>query len=317
MKPKFGVFLDPIYLPSTYSSFREEVLEAERLGYEAVWVSDHLASGSRPVLECFTMLSALASLTHRIRLGSLVACSSYRLPSILAKMASTLDVISDGRLEFGIGAGWNEEEYRAYGIPFPKPKVRIAQLEESVKIAKKMWTEETATFKGEYFSIEGAYCEPKPVQKPHPPITIGGSGEKLTLKVVAKYADRSNWGSSPAEFARKMKVLETHCSKVRRDFAEIEKSWFGRVMISEDPRKLRDDLKKLYMSGRVYLRSPLPFDAWYKNLKAESLVGTLTECMEKVKSYMDLGVTYFTVTFLDSPSTDNMRTFAGEIKKRL
>lgn len=266
-------------------------------------------SDNKPVIECFTTLSALAAMTQTIRLGSLVACNSYRRPSFLAKIASTLDVVSDGRLEFGIGAGWNEEEYRAYGIPFPKPSIKIAQMREGVEIIKRMWTEEHPSFTGQYFRVTRAHCEPKPIQKPNPPITIGGSGEKLTLKVVAEYADRSNWSGSVSEFAYKLKILKAHCSRVGRNYDDIEKSWFGRVMLGEDPQELRKRLKQLYGSGRLLMTQPQTFDDWVETLTRTGLIGSLSECSAKIWEYAELGVTYFMLSFLDSPSTHDMNLF--------
>jgi len=310
---KFGVFLDPLFLSTTYPLFKEEALEAERLGYESLWVSDHLMTGKKPIIECFTTLSAFASITRTIRLGSLVACNSYRNPSILAKTAATVDVISNGRLEFGIGAGWDEEEYRAYGIPFLKASIRIAQLKEGVEIIRRMWTEESPSYSGKYFSIRGAHCEPKPVQKPHPPITIGGGGEKLTLRVVAEYADRWSWGGSVEEFTQRLKVLEAHCSQVGRDCAEIEKSLYARVKISNNRRELRNYFEKLYSGGQLYFGTPVLFEEWFQTLRTRNIVGTLEECLVKIREYADLGITYFMLTFLDLPSTHDMRLFAEEI----
>lgn len=313
MTLKFGVFLDPIYITSNYSSIKEQALEAERLGFESVWISDHLMLDNKPIVECFTTLSALASITKKIRLGSLVACNSYRYPSLLAKMGATLDVISQGRLEFGIGAGWNEEEYTAYGIPFPKPSIRIAQMREGIEIIKKMWTQKDSSFTGEYFNIQEAHCEPKPIQKPHPPITIGGSGEKLTLKAVAEYADRSNWMGSVSEFAHKLKVLKEHCSRVGRDYDEIEKSWMGRAMVGTDPQQLRNKLKKQYSSGQLRIIPPQPFDDWLENIVERGIIGSPSQCLAKINEYADLGVTYFAITFLDSPNTDNMKLFSKNV----
>jgi len=317
MKIKFGVFIDPLYIPSMYGSLKEQALDAERLGFESVWVSDHLMWDNKPIVECFATLSAIASITQNIRLGSLVACNSYRYPSLLAKMGATLDVISKGRLEFGIGAGWNEEEYTAYGIPFPKSSIRIAQMREGIEIIKRMWTQEDPSFTGEYFSITGARCEPKPIQKPHPPITIGGSGEKLTLKAVAEYADRSNWMGSVAEFAHKLDVLKDHCSRVGRDYDEIEKSWMGRAMVGTDPQQLRNRLKKLYGIGRLRIRPSQPFDNWLENVVERGLVGSPSQCLAKIHEYANLGVTYFMICFLDAPSTDNMALFSENVMSSL
>ena len=309
-KIKFGVFIDPIYLPQTYESIRIMVLDSERLGYDSVWVSDHLMKEKEPILECFTVLSALSSITRKLRLGSMVFCNSYRTPSMLAKMTATLDVASKGRLEFGIGAGWNREEYYAYGYSFPKPSVRILQMKEGIEIIKKLWTEEKTTYQGKYFNIKDAFCEPKPIQKPHPPITIGGSGEKLMLRVVAEYADRSNWGFCSIEtFKRKLKVLKKHCSIVNRNYERIEKSLSSRVMISESKAEIEDLLKKLFL-----LRNPsVSFKEWVKNLKESSIIGTSSDCLEKIKEYVDLEVTYFILNFLDSPSMESMKLFSEEV----
>lgn len=307
---RFGVFIDPLYSPSTYSALEEQALAAERLGFESVWVSDHLMLANKPIVECFTTLSALAPITQTIRLGSLVACTSYRSPALLAKMGATLDVISKGRLEFGIGAGWNAEEYRAYGIPFPSPRSRIAQMREGVEIIKRMWTQDAPSFTGEYFRIEGAHCEPKPIQKPHPPITIGGSGEQFTLKAVAEYADRSNWMGSVSDFAHKLDVLKDHCARAGRDYDAIEKSWMGRAMVDTDARQLRTRLKTLYQSGRLRITPPQPFDDWLETVGERGLIGSPSQCLAKIREYADLGVTYFMICFLDAPSTDNMELFA-------
>lgn len=313
MPLKFGVFIDPLYIPAPYHALEEHALAAERLGFESVWVSDHLMLGSKPIVECFTTLSAFAATTQRIRLGSLVACNSYRSPALLAKMGATLDVISKGRFEFGIGAGWNEEEYRAYGIPFPPPRRRITEMREGVEIIKRMWTQDAPSFAGEYFRIEGAYCEPKPLQKPHPPITIGGSGETLTLQAVAEYADRSNWMGSVAEFAHKLEVLKGHCSRVGRDYETIEKSWMGRVLVDADPHRLRTRLKTLYQSERLRITPPQPFEEWLQTSMDRGLIGTPSECLAKIREYTDLGVTYFMINFLDSPHTENIRLFVENV----
>src|SRR5262249_5631816 len=156
-----------------------------------------------------------------------------RQPSLLAKMASTLDHVSGGRLEFGIGAGWFEQEYLGYGYDFPAIRTRLEQLEEALQIFRLMWTEEKASFAGRHYRLREAWCNPKPMQKPYPPIMIGGGGEKVLLRLVAQYADRWNFGGSVAEFRTKLAILEQHCLAVGRDFAAIEKSWFGNIIIEE------------------------------------------------------------------------------------
>src|SRR5918995_1887936 len=176
------------------------VSKAENKGFDSFWVMDHfhqisvVGKPEEPMLEGWTTISVLAGITTKIRLGTLVTGVIYRYPSVLAKIAATLDVLSKGRLFLGIGASWNEEESLAYGIPFyPSNQERLLRLEEAIQIIRKMWTEEpSASFEGKYYQINNAYCNPKPIQKPSPPILVGGSGERKTLKIVAKYADACN-----------------------------------------------------------------------------------------------------------------------------
>jgi len=193
---KFGVCIPQDGM--TYERIRNVALKGEELGFDSVWLFDHLQSfpqpGRDPFIECWTTLSALAEATRHIRLGSLVLNAQYRNPALLAKMAATLDNISNGRLEFGIGAGgtiraeWSEKlgytaEYRAYGMDFPeKPSNRIYKLQETVQIIKKLWTEDKVTFEGKHYRVKNAFCYPKPVQKPYPPLWIGGAGEKLSVE---------------------------------------------------------------------------------------------------------------------------------------
>ena len=294
----------------SYEYLRDFTLECERLGYHSVWVSDHLMFGRNPVLECWTILSALSSLTERIRLGTMVLCNSFRSPAVLAKMAATLDVISNGRLELGIGAGVSEGEHLAYGIPFPKSSVRIEQMKEAIEIIKKLWMEEKADYNGKYYKIEKAICEPKPLQKPYPPIIIGGGGEKLTLRVTAEHANRYDWGFllSMEQYKHKLKVLERHCSAVGRDFREIEKSCWpgGQVFIAPDQKELDEKIAKWKPKG-VSL----------EDFKARNLVGTPDECIEKIQTYVDLGVTCFMLMFGDLPSNRGMMLFAKEVADKI
>jgi F420-dependent oxidoreductase-like protein len=288
---RFGIYFD-YYLD--FSELKLSVLEAEALGYHSVWIMDHVIwrghqlpfNEKGSVLESWTTLSALAASTQKIRLGTLVLCNSYRNPALLAKMASTLDKISNGRLELGMGAGWHKEEYVAYGFPFPEAKDRIMQLREAIIIIKKMWTERKPSFQGRYYNIEGAICEPKPLQKPHPPLWIGGAGERLTLKVVAELADGYNVGASPRDFARKMRILKKHCKRVNRDFNAIQKSWVGEVIIDEDEDALTRKIEALKPK-----QTPLE-----KYLKS-TIVGTPEKCVEKVSQYVCEGATLFMLLF--------------------
>jgi len=202
---------------SDWDEFKAAVIDCERLGYDSVWFADHFTTGGFR-FECWTILSSISQITNNMRLGTLVLCNNFRNPALLAKMGATLDVISKGRLDLGIGAGWHKDEHEAYGFgPFPPPSVRVERLRESVEIIKKMWTEDKASYKWKHYITKEAICEPKPVQKPHPPILIGGGGERLTLKVVAACADMWNYMGSVENYKHKLSVLEKHCKQIGRD----------------------------------------------------------------------------------------------------
>jgi F420-dependent oxidoreductase-like protein len=196
-------------------------LRVEALGYDSLWVYDHFHNVPKPaneaVFECWTTMAAISQLTSRVRLGQMVGCNSYRQPSVLAKITSTVDIISGGRLDWGIGAGWYQNEYDGYGFDFPRPKDRIGMMAETVQIVRSMWTAPSTSFSGKYYTLDRAQCDPKPLQSPHPPIWIGGGGEELTLRAVARYADCANFGGKPDEWAHKREVLKAHCAAVGRD----------------------------------------------------------------------------------------------------
>ena len=213
----FGV--TPIQTGVDFDHIREVVLRAEELGYDSVWLNDHfftsklfhpLPPPTAPFYEPWVTLSALAALTRRVRIGTLCSNVSFRNPALLAKMSACLDVISGGRLELGLGAGWFEEEHTAYGFPFPDMAQRAQQLTEAASIVKRMWAEETVTFSGRWFSTQDAYCSPKPIQSPRPPITIGARGSRTMLKVAARCADRWNI-QTPS--ARRSTGERSHSSK--------------------------------------------------------------------------------------------------------
>ncbi|MDP3939164.1 MAG: LLM class flavin-dependent oxidoreductase, partial [Deltaproteobacteria bacterium] len=189
-------FFASFHTVPSFDEWRAMAVDAERLGFYGISRDDHfwpptLAQPEDPWPECFTLLGALAAVTSKVRITQTVTCNAYRHPGLLAKIVSTLDWISNGRAELGLGAGWYRPEFDAYGIDYPKPSVRIAMLQEAVKIVKSLWTEPKTTFDGKYYKIKDAYCYPKPVQKPRPPIVIGGGGEKL-LRVTAEEADIAN-----------------------------------------------------------------------------------------------------------------------------
>lgn len=206
--------------------------------FESGWTFDHFypifSDSTGPCLEGWTTLTALAQATRRLRLGTLVTGVHYRHPAVLANMAATLDIISGGRLEIGIGAGWNEEESGAYGIALGSPRERSDRFEEAVEVIVGLLSQETTTFTGEHYQLVGARNEPKPLQRPHPPICIGGNGEKRTLRTAARFAQHWNFvGGTPAEFAHKREVLHAHCADIHRDPADILLS--SHVRFTGDP----------------------------------------------------------------------------------
>lgn len=286
---------------TTFMALARHWQAAEKLGYDTIWLDDHfhgvVAPASADSPECWVLMSALARETSTIRFGTLVGCNSYRQPSLVAKMASTLDEVSNGRLEFGIGAGWFEQEYLAYGFDFPAVRTRLEQLEEALQIFKLMWTEEQPTFAGRHYKIAAPWCNPKPVQKPYPPIMIGGGGEKVLLRLVAQYADRWNHGGSVAEFRKKLPILEQHCRDVGRDFGAIEKSWFGNIVIEETQEKLDQRLAKRGMKADL-----LP-----------GIAGTPETVIKRLREYVDVGVTHFIAMFGRVERLGATELFAREV----
>jgi F420-dependent oxidoreductase-like protein len=286
--------------------------KAERLGFDSFWVMDHfhqiLSAGQlqEPILESWATQAVVAGLTEKIRLGTLVTGIVYRHPSVLAKMGATLDVLSKGRLFMGIGAAWNVDEATAYGISFPPVKERMQRLEEAVQIIRKMWTEESATFSGKFYQIRDAYCNPKPIQKPHPPIMIGGGGERRTLKVVAKYGDACNVFGSVETVKKKFGVLREHCRSVGRDYDSIVKSKLGHIVIEKDKEKVAEAVKNMSeVRRREYARLEY------------AIYGTPEEVRRQVEAFRDVGVEYLIVNLEADRELQALELFADEVVKKL
>ena len=295
--------------PQIIDSLRELATEAERIDFDSFWVMDHfhqiqyVGLPSEPMLECWTTLSALAGMTSKIRLGPLVTGNVYRHPAVLAKIGATLDVLSKGRLFMGIGAAWNEEESNAYGIPFPAMTERFRRLEEAAQIIRKMWTEEKVDFDGQFYKINGAYCNPKPIQKPHPPIMIGGSGEKETLRLVAKYADACNVFGSVDTFRKKMNILQEHCKTVGRDYDSILKTKLGVVMIDRDRKALEQRIATQYKGvPEAMLREMVTY-------------GGPEDVRRQLELCRDAGVQLFIMSFEHDRQLTELKLFGSEVAK--
>jgi F420-dependent oxidoreductase-like protein len=278
---------------------------ADDAGYDSIWVYDHFHNVPVPahetMFECWTTLAALSQITTKVRLGQMVGCAAYRSPGLLAKITSNIDVISGGRLDWGIGAGWYEHEYKGYGFEFPVAGQRLAMMRECVQIVKSMWTEPDTTFDGKHYQLHGAQCDPKPLQSPHPPIWIGGGGEKVTLRTVARYADCSNFGGKPEEWARKRGLLKEHCAAVGRDESTIRKTWTAEVF-------LRETEAEVFAAG-----SKSTWGEAAESWRAGNLVGTPEQVCEKIQTYIDLGCTGFIPWSPDYPSTETLELFATKV----
>ncbi len=309
---RFGIQIEPQF-GFTYDEVAQIAKEAERLGFYGLWASDHLfwdaRSEQRNCLEAWTLLTALAPVTTRLRLGTLVTCNSYRPPSILAKIASSLDHLSNGRLEFGIGAGWKELEYRAYGIPFPSIGTRLAQLEEAVQVVRLLWTQERASFPGTHYQLQEALCAPKPVQQP-PRIWIAGGGEKVMLRIVAQYADGWNilLRSSVETVKRKTDILRRHCDALKRDFSAIEKSLFLAVVLAEDEKELkrREAESAQALGGRRLWAS-----------RELGTAGTPERLAETLRGLQALGFHHFQMVFPYKQEQEMLQRFAELVVPQL
>lgn len=272
---------------------RDIVMAAEGYGFDSAYAYDHFIPHYRyptkgNFFECFTLLSAVSSFTKKLKLGQIVTCNSYRNPALVAKMLCTLDVITKGRIELGIGAGWYEEEYNAYGYTYFSDVVRILQLEESIQIIKKLWTQKIANFRGKYYSINNAICFPKPIQKPHPTIMVGGSGEKYLLKVAAKHADRYNlYFGTPEEMDRKINVLKGYNTQNRK----IEYSIVLPCIIVREDEDLKKTIKKIK-------KGKMTVEQFKKSVAGGLTVGTIDDIINGISKYVNVGVSHFIFHFL-------------------
>jgi F420-dependent oxidoreductase-like protein len=310
---RFGIQAGPTDIP--YAARRDYWREAERLGYDWASVGDHFITnpifGSRetdPWNEAWTTLAALAEATSSIRVGVLVTSVGYRHPAVLAKMAATLDVISSGRLEFGIGAGYLETEYRMYGLPFPPASVRITQMDEAIQICKLLWTQERANFTGTYFTLTDAVCEPKPVQRPYPPIWLGGGGEQKTLRVVAEHAD--GWNAFPMpipQLQHKLDVLRGHCDTVGRDYDAIRKQLVCTAIVRTDPAQVADELAQFAEERQ----------APAERAQQMAIAGTPEEVAAQLAPYLGIGFDMFLLMERTPLDHESLRLFMHDVAPRL
>lgn len=285
--------------------------EAEGANFDSFWVMDHfhqirgVGQPREPMLEGWTTLAVVAGFTNRIKLGTLVTGNVYRHPAILAKIGATLDVLSKGRLFMGIGAAWNQEESAAYGVPFPSTKERLRRLEEAVQIIRGMWTQERTSFNGQYYRIREAYCNPKPIQKPHPPIMVGGGGERETLRIVAKYADACNIFGSVDTVRRKLDILREHCRSVGRDYDTIVKTKLGHIIIDSEKQSLEQAVAKRFGNVPEQARNEMV------------TFGQPEDIRRQIEAFRDAGIEYFICNFEPDHELEAIRLFADEVVRNL
>ncbi len=314
---KFGAFIPQgwklEYLGIDASGAWKQSLEIaqviESCGYDHLWVYDHVETVPRRapthVFEAFTTLAAVSQVTSRVKLGQLVTCAAYRNAGVLAKTAACIDVMSGGRLIFGLGAGWYEREYQAYGIEFPAPGARIELLDETLEAVRMLWSQETTTFAGKHLEFNGAYCDPKPLQQ-LPEIWVGGGGERKTLRVAAKHASHTNWQVGIEQFRHKSEVLAGHCADLGREFASITRTHGPDCRIFATEAELADWLSS---PGGGALRGDVPHEQYVAN----HFVGTVAQVIPKVQAYVDAGCREFVMWFRDVPSTYSIEKFAADV----
>jgi F420-dependent oxidoreductase-like protein len=293
-------------------SLKNLITKAENIGFDSFWVMDHfhqiqfVGRPEEPMLEGWTIISMLAGITTKIKLGTLVTGMIYRYPSVLAKVAATLDVLSKGRLYMGIGAGWNEQESLAYGISFPSNQERMLRLEEAIQIIRKMWTEEPyASFNGKYYQIHNAYCNPKPIQKPSPPILVGGSGERKTLKIVAKHADACNLFGSPETVRKKLDILKEHCKTVGRDYDSILKTKLGAIIIDDNSDMVKNRVRETFRG--------IPEE----QIKEFVIYGTPEGVIRQIEILEQVGIQYLIVDLEPSRELEALDTFANKVINKM
>jgi F420-dependent oxidoreductase-like protein len=310
MSLKFGLSLPqgwPMDLASikdpveAYEAMTRVAQTADEIGFDSVWLVDHFHTIPQPsqevTFECWTTTAALARDTKRVRVGQMVSCNGYRNPALLAKMASTVDVLSHGRLNFGIGAGWYEHEYRAYGYDYPEAPDRLRLLREAVQVILAMWTQEEAVFEGRSYQVRGAINQPKGVQKPHIPMLIGGGGEKVTLKLVAQYADACSVNGDLETIKHKFAVLKQHCEAVGRDYESIHRTVGGLCAIGDTDEQAR---------------AKIPAALLDRPVASGALIGSPDTIRRRLDELEAAGAQEMILGFPDVLQLDSLRFFAKE-----
>ncbi|MGH2706354.1 MAG: LLM class flavin-dependent oxidoreductase [Actinomycetota bacterium] len=288
--------------PIGWGQLRDWAQRAEELGFDSIWLSDHLFldlskyGGSdelQGALECFTSLAALAAVTRRVRVGTLVVCNELRNPALVAKMAATIDVLSGGRLEVGIGAGWYEREFRAAGVPFERPGKRLERLAEAVQIVRGMLSTSEYSFRGRHYRVEKARNLPQPAQQPGPPVWVGGKGDAV-VRLAARFADGFNtvWAWTPEAYLDRVRLLEEAAEEAGRDPASIRRSVGLYALVGQDEMELSSRWHR-YLSANPWMPGGLSVQAW----GLDKLCGTPQHIARRVDAFADAGVEEVILSF--------------------
>jgi F420-dependent oxidoreductase-like protein len=293
---------------NSFAKVSQIALECEEQGYDSFWLMDHLVQISRvgkindPILEPFTALSGIAALTSKIKVGTLCTCNVFRNPALVAKMGATVDQISNGRLFFGIGAGWFESEARMYGYNFPNHAERLAMLEESLKIIRRAWRNRKFSFHGKYYVMDDLVCEPKPLQKPRPRILVGGDGKKITLKLVAKYADACNLTPRGDELQEELDALKEHCKKIGRPYGSVLKTKLATVSFGED-------VDKALKRSLAYKPRGMPVDEYWSSV----IPGRPIDMIKEIEQFREQGIDYLIINFRGRYNPKDKLEFAKKV----
>jgi len=286
-------------------------------GWKSIWVFDHFHTvpvvTNEATHEAWTLMAAFAAVTERVHLGQMCTCICYRNPAYLAKVAATVDIVSGGRAQVGVGAGWYEQEFRAYGYDFPAPGARLGMLEEGVRIMRDLWSEGRSTTRGKHFDVDGAVCRPLPLQEGGIPLWIAGSGEKKTLRIVAQYADYANFNPEPEEFVHKSDVLARHCAELSRDFGSITRSANYPVIIGSTEREVQERLGWI-TAHYAPLVPPAELATLEHTYRTAQLIGTPEQIVDKLRAAERAGMTYAICTFAEAAfDRSGMELFEREV----
>lgn len=323
---RFGLFIpqgwrhDLVDIEPTdqWAVMKRLALHADAGQWESIWVYDHFHTVPVPseeaTHEAWSLMSAFGAVTERVRLGQMCTCMGYRNPAYLAKVAATVDHVSGGRVEMGIGGGWYEHEWKAYGYGFPEIGDRLRALDEGVQIMRQAWSQGTATLDGRYFQVDGAIVQPLPVQKEGIPLWIAGGGEKVTLRIAAQYGQYTNFGGSPEEFAAKSEILRGHCERLGTSFDAITRSSNYNTVVGRDEAEVADRIAAIEARLTRFIGAERATKAVADLRNGTGLAGTPEQLIERLQAMQALGMTYAITYFAEAAyDTSGIELFENEV----